>query len=66
MGKAGAQWKVIGVEAEGPNAGAGANWDPDKGMVLSSTHTLFFEIIDPIHEFLRFLGYLFHLLVFER
>ena len=35
MGKAGAQWKVIGVEAEGPNAGAGANWDPDKGMVLS-------------------------------
>ena len=30
-GKAGAQWTVLGVEAEGPNAKAGANWDPTKG-----------------------------------
>ena len=25
MGKAGAQWNIFGVEAEGPSAGAGAN-----------------------------------------
>ena len=30
-GKAGAQWTVLGVEAEGPNAQAGANWDPTRG-----------------------------------
>ena len=30
-GKAGAQWKIVGVEAEGPNAGAGVNWDPSHG-----------------------------------
>ena len=30
-GKVGAQWTVLGVEAEGPNAGASANWEPSKG-----------------------------------
>ena len=29
--KAGVQWTGLGVEAEGPNAQAGANWDPTRG-----------------------------------
>ena len=31
-GKTGAQWTVLCVEAEGPNAKAGANWEPTKGF----------------------------------